>query len=146
MNHSYVDNLSKSAREEIGALAQKMEAIAAADQVREPKLTPEEKSEIATAAALLEKYRPVNEKLLNLIQTKDARLKFLELNSQKIIIDGDDVDALVSELALLKPALQLLEETRRATMMECAIAENKIKKIKENARVREIREEVKNEQ
>lgn len=141
-----MENLSKIAQEKINELKMKMQDIVDQDKQREPKLTPEEKAEIATAAALLEKNRPVNEKLLNLIQTKDARLKLLERDQQKILIEGGDVDALVSELALLKPALQLLEETRRATMMECAIAENRIKKIKENARDREIREEVKNEQ
>jgi len=140
-----MENLSKIAQEKINELKMKMQDIVDQDKQREPKLTPEEKAEIATAAALLEKNRPVNEKLLNLIQTKDARLELLERDQQKILIEGGDVDALVSELALLKPALRLLEETRRATMMECAIAESKIRHIKEAARQREIREEAKNE-
>ena len=141
-----MENLSKIAQEKINELKMKIQDVVDQDKVREPKLTPEEKAEIATATAILEKNRPIHEKLVNLITVKDERLKFLERNSQKIIIDGGDVDATVSELALLKPALQLLEETSRAVSMESAIAESKIKRLKEAARVREIREEVKNEQ
>ena len=136
-----MDNLSMKAREEYKKLQQKLQEIIAADKVREPKLTDEEKVEIAALEARIEKNRPINEKLLNMIKTKDARLKFLERNGQQLIIEGGDVDAIVTERELLKPALILLEETYRSTMMENANAESNIRRIKEAARQRELRQE-----
>jgi hypothetical protein len=84
----------------------------------------------------------VIQKLLDLINAKDARLKFLNRNIHTMIIDGGDVDALVAEYVLLAPAIQLLSEAHRSTSMENAIAESKIKDLKEAARQRELRQEV----
>lgn len=136
-----MENLSKFAQEKINKMKMAIQEVVEQDKQREPKLTAEEKATIAKSEALIEKNRPVKEKLLNLIRTKDARLKFLERNGQQLIIEGGDVDAIVTEWELLKPALLLLEETHRAASMESAVAESNIRHIKEAARVRELREE-----
>lgn len=135
-----MENLSKKAKEVYNKLQQQMQEVIAADKVREPKLTEAEKANIVTWEARIEKNKPILARLLNMIETKDARLTYLERNGQQLITDGGDVDELVAERELLKPALQLLSETHRAVSMEITIDESNIQKTKEAARARELKE------
>lgn len=126
--------------------AQAAELIAKA-LTREPRLTADEKAEIATLQKRLFYLRPVNAKLESLMTAKDERLTFLECNAQTMIIeDGASVDVLTAELALLKPALKLLSEAYRSSSMESGMAESRIMGIKSAAREREINQEAQNGQ
>lgn len=136
-----INLLSAQAKEKYFKLQQQLQEVVSADRVREPKLTDAEKAEVSTLEASLEKTRPVSQRLRDLIRTKDERLKYLERNSQKIIIEGGDVDELATELALLRPALELLESAYNSTNSEINVAEHGIRRIKENARTREVRHE-----
>jgi len=136
------NNLSKSAREEYDKLTQRLQRVVAEDKVREPKLTDEEKTELAAQEACIKKYIPVIQKFENLINTKTERLKFLEWNGQIMVLEGADVDALVTESILLKPALDYLEGAIRMAYLESNNTKSRIDKIKEAARKRELQEEV----
>lgn len=137
-----INLLSAQAKEKYNKLQQQLQEIVSADRVREPKLTDAEKAEVSTLEASLEKNRPVSQRLLGLIRTKDERLKYLERNSQTIIKDGGDVDELATELALLSPALDLLESAYNSTNHEINVCEHDIRRIKEKARERENRQGV----
>lgn len=141
-----MENLSKIAREELNKLQAKIQEVITADKQREPKLTDDEKVEMASMEARIEKSRPIKERLLDLINSKETRLKFFEQNIHTMIIEGGDVDALVAEFELLKPAIQILSEAHRSTSMVISVAESKIQHLKEAARLREIRQEAKNGQ
>lgn len=141
MNHSYVDNLSKSAREEMDALAQKMEAIAAADRVREPELTDEEKAEVAACETVLKKSKPTSARLLDQLIAKQNRLEQLKRDSDEMLKSGGDVDKLASEMALLGYAVTLLDHAYNVNNSDITVNESQIRRIKEAARKREIRQE-----
>lgn len=135
------NNLSKSAREEINALAQKMEAIAAADQVREPKFTDEEKAEIAACETVLKKSKPAAARLLDQLIAKQNRLEQLKRDSDEMLKKGDDVDKLASEMVLLSYAVTLLDQAYNVNNSDITVNESQIRRIKETARKREIRQE-----
>ena len=141
MNHSYVDNLSKSAREEMEALAQEMEAIAAADRVREPELTDEEKAEVAACETVLKKCKPTSARLLDQLIAKQNRLEQLKRDSDEMLRSGGDVDKLASEMALLGYAVTLLDHAYNVNNSDITVNESLIRRIKEAARKREIRQE-----
>lgn len=135
------NNLSKSAKEEYDKLTQRLQRVVAEDKVREPKLTDEEKTELAAQEACIKKYIPVIQKFEDLINTKTERLNLLERNGQTMVLEGADVDALVAETILLKPALEYLEGAIRMASLESNNAKSRIDKIKESARKRELLEE-----
>ena len=136
-----INLLSAQAKEKYNKLQQQLQEIVSADRVREPKLTDEEKAEVATNEACLAEKRPVSEKLLNLMKTRRERLNFLVTSSISILQKGGDVDALVTEKAMLSDAVQLLEEAYNQTNREINVAEGGIRRLKEKAREREIRHE-----
>lgn len=141
-----IDKLSKRAREEYNKLSQKLQDIVIADKQREPKLTEGERSEVAALEARIEQLRPAIQKIMDLLRAKEERLAGLEKGILDKIIEGTEVDALVSELVILRPAIPLLSEAQRAAHFEVSVAEQRINKIKKEARERELRLEVENEQ
>jgi|LSQX01.1.fsa_nt_gb hypothetical protein len=141
-----IDKLSKRAREEYNKLSQKLQDIVIADKQREPKLTEGEKSEVDALEARIEQLRPAIQKIMDLLRAKEERLAGLEKGILDKIIEGTEVDALVSELVILRPAIPLLSEAQRAAHFEVSVAEQRINKIKKEARERELRLEVENEQ
>jgi len=141
-----IDKLSKRAREEYNKLSQKLQDIVIADKQREPKLTEGEKSEVDALEARIEQLRPAIQKIMDLLRAKEERLAGLEKGILDKIIEGTEVDALVSELVILRPAIPLLSEAQRAAHFEVSVAEQRINKIKKEARERELRLEAENEQ
>lgn len=141
-----IDKLSKRAREEYNKLSQKLQDIVIADKQREPKLTEGERSEVDALEARIEQLRPAIQKIMDLLRAKEERLAGLEKGILDKIIEGTEVDALVSELVILRPAIPLLSEAQRAAHFEVSVAEQRINKIKKEARERELRLEVENEQ
>lgn len=141
-----IDKLSKRAREEYNKLSQKLQDIVIADKQREPKLTEGERSEVAALEARIEQLRPAIQKIMDLLRAKEERLAGLEKGILDKIIEGTKVDALVSELVILRPAIPLLSKALRAAHFEVSVAEQRINKIKKEARERELRLEVENEQ
>lgn len=135
--------LSQKAREEYDKLQAQLAELVASDRVREPKLTGDEKKEIAELQARITHLAPVSQKLLALLEEKDGRLKFLERGNAVglVITNLADLDKLVGELVSLKPAIQLLSGAYNATSLESSQANEKIKTIKEKARAREIAQE-----
>lgn len=141
-----IDKLSKRAREEYNKLSQKLQDIVIADKQREPKLTEGEKSEVDALEARIEQLRPAIQKIIDLLRAKEERLAGLEKGILDKIIEGTEVDALVSELVILRPTIPLLSKALRAAHFEVSVAEHRINKIKKEARERELRLEVENEQ
>jgi hypothetical protein len=131
---------TQSALEKLKAQAAELVAKAL---TREPKLTADEKAKIATLEARKAYLAPVNDRLSKLLEEKEARLKFFDRNIQTLLIEGGDLDALVSEYIPLKPACQVLSETYRTTLFETSQAAGAIEDLKEKARQREIHQEVK---
>jgi hypothetical protein len=135
--------LTKGAQSKIDEYKAKIQEAINGDRVREPKLTGDEKKEIAELRARIEHLTPINQELLVLLETKDASLKHLERGgAMGMVIDNvADLDKLVGELVLLKPAIQLLSQAYNATDAEIAQANDKIKNISEAARQRELAQE-----
>lgn len=136
-----MENLSKLAREKYEELQRKLEAIVTADAQREPKLTQAEKARIATLEARVAELRPVIQRLHAELEKRDARSLYLAQNARAMVIAGDDIDKLVTERVLSKPAIQLLAQTSHDVQLESGMAEMEINQIKENARARELEAE-----
>jgi hypothetical protein len=134
-------SLTQKAKLMVDELKAKIEGVVNADRTREPKLTDGEKTEIAALTARIEYLRPVNQKLEALLEAKDARQKYLDRNMTFAIIDGEDVDALMQELVLLKPTLMAVSGALTTALSESGMANQRILKIKENARAREVQSE-----
>ena len=131
---------TQSAIEKLKAQAAELVAKAL---TREPKLTDDEKKEISGLEARIKYLAPRKQKLLELLDTKDARLIHLERGGAlSMVIDNlDDLDALISEFVSLRPAILLLQDAFNSTGSEISQSDDKIRTIKEKAREREIRAE-----
>lgn len=136
-----MENLSKLAREKYEELQRKLEAIVTADAQREPKLTQAEKARIATLEARVAELRPVIQRLHAELEKRDARSLYLAQNARAMVIAGDDIDKLVTERVLSKPAIQLLAQTSHDVQLESGMAEMEINQIKTEARARELEAE-----
>jgi hypothetical protein len=135
--------LTRAAQQEIDKLTQKLREVVDADKAREPKLTGDEKAEVATLEARIKYLNPRSQKLEKLIVEKEARQKYFDWHLTDMVIDGngEGLDNLVSEVSKLKPSIQLLAVALTAALNESSQADSKIKDIKDKARERELREE-----
>jgi len=136
-----MQNLSKAAREEYERLTRKLTEIVNTDRERDPKLTEEEKSEIAVIQETINRLQHVVENINIRILEREKRREVLERDSVQMIIEGEDVDALVSERAMINPVIQLLSDVYREAATQGSMSEMRIKKIKEQARARELSQE-----
>ncbi len=134
-------SLSQAARDAAAELQRQVREILQKDVNREPKLTDEEKAEIAQLFERLEYLRPIQTRLSGQIAEAENREKYLNRNMTSLIIAGENAEKLISEAALIKPLIATLIQVIREVAIEVSTSERRIIKIKENAREREAQNE-----
>lgn len=134
------NTLSEKANEIVQKLQSEIAQVIERDRVREPKLNPDEKMEVAHLESEIAKYQPWVEKLKLPLEQSRARLKELQMNYMELVFsEKESAETLATELAFLPSLIEVLEGSLTAALSRFSIAEHRIKRIKEVARERETR-------
>ena len=141
LNEKEQRSLSRSARDMVANLERQIRETLKRDVNREPKLSDEEKAEVAQLTERIEYLRPVCDRLVEQLEAAEAREKHFTRNMTSMIIAGEDVSVLVAEQVLIKPVIVALSQASHDALLESSAAESKILKIKDIAREREAQNE-----
>ncbi len=135
-----VPKLSPKALDIIEKLQHEIKQVIDSDRVREPKLTPEEKEEVAKLEAEIAKHQPIWDQLTRKLVEVQAEHRDLQLEYKGFVIeDIETADNIATKFVTLPEKIRVLEETHRYVAYVVNSSKLRIKEIKEEAREREVK-------
>jgi len=133
------NRVSQKAFDSVKKLEAEIEKVVAADWVREPKLTAEEKQIVVGHEQVVTQYAPLQVKYGKQYEDAQARLAELRRIYPGLILDGKETpESVANDLVYLPVLVDVLSDVYQNAMRSVNTANGQINMIKEKAREREL--------